>query len=124
MHHLVVVGILKGTGSLLDNESNIVWGEQGSMPALVHPGSKGVLLTKGHNHIGQCRSMDGCLTKVKEGQDVRMVEHGDRPGLAQEQTSRIRVGIFGLNDLDGYLPPQLLILREVDFAHAPAPEQT
>jgi hypothetical protein len=68
--------------------------------------------------------MDGCLTKVKEGQDVRMVENGDSPCLAQEKTSCIGVGIFSLNDLDGYLPPQLLIIREVDFAHAPASEYT
>src|SRR6266568_4088656 len=115
MHNLVVMGVLKSTGSLLDNEPNILWGEQGS---------KGVLLTKGHHHIGQCHAMDGCLTKVKEWQDMRMVEHGDSPGLAQEKTSRIGVGIFGLNDLDGYLPSQLLIFREIDFAHAPASEQT
>ena len=68
--------------------------------------------------------MDGGLTKVKEWQDVRMVEHGDSPGLALKKTGRIGVGIFSLNDLDGYLPSQLLILRKVDFAHAPASEQT
>src|SRR5260370_15066776 len=124
MHNLMVMGVLKGTGSLLYNNSNILWGEQGSIPALLHPGSKGVLFTKGHNHIGQCRSMDGCLTKVKEWQDVRMGEHGDSSCLAQEKTSRIGVGIFSLNDLDGYLPSQLVILRKVDFAHAPASEQT
>src|SRR5216683_3011071 len=50
--HLMAVGVLKGTGSLLYNQCNIVWGEQGSLPALLHPGSKGALLTKGHHHIG------------------------------------------------------------------------
>src|SRR5260370_36467643 len=94
------------------------------MPALLHPGSKGVFFTKGHHHIGQCRSMDGCLTKVKEWQDVRMVEHCDSPGLAQEKMSLIGVGIFSLNDLDGYLPFPPLILRKVDFAQPPPSEHT
>src|SRR5258707_5828699 len=124
MHNLVVMGVLQGTGGLLDKTSHIVGGEQGSIPALLHPGSKGALLTKGHDHIGQDRSMNACLTKVKEWQDVRMVEHGDSPGLALKKTCRIRIGIFGLDDLDRYVPSQLVIFRKVDFAHAPASEQT
>jgi hypothetical protein len=68
--------------------------------------------------------MNACLTKVKEGQDVRMVEHGDSPGFALKKTCCIRIGIFGLDDLDRYVPSQLVILRKVDFAHAPASEQT
>jgi hypothetical protein len=53
-----------------------------------------------------------------------MVEHGNGPCLSLKKTSRIGIGIFSLNDLDGYLPSQLLICRKVDFAHATAPEQT
>jgi hypothetical protein len=68
--------------------------------------------------------MDGCLTKVKEWQDVRMVKHGDSPGLAQKKACRIGVGIFGLDDFDGYFSSQLVILRKVDFAHASPSEQT
>jgi hypothetical protein len=124
MHNLAIMSVLEGTGGLLDKKSHIVWGERGSIPALLHPGSKRALLTKGHNHIGQYRSMDGCLTKVKEWQDVRMVEHSDSPGLALKKACRIGVGIVGLDDLDRYLPSQLLILGKVDFAHATASEQT
>ena len=124
MHNLVVMCVLEGTGSLLYNKTNIVRGEQESIPALLHPGSKGVLFTKGHDHIGQYHAMDGCLTKVKQGQDVRMVEHGDSPGLALKKACRIGVGIFGLDDLDRYLPSKLVILRKVDFAHTPTSERT
>ena len=67
--------------------------------------------------------MNGCLTKVEKWQDVRMVEGSDSPGLALKQACRIRVEVFGLDDLDCYLPSELLILRQVDFAHAPASEQ-
>src|SRR5947199_5887264 len=123
MHNLVVVGVLKGTGGLLYNKSHILGRGPGSIPALLHPCSKSALLTKGHDHIGQCRSMDGCLTKVKERQDVRMVEHGDSPCLSLKKTSRIGIGIFSLNDLDGYLPSQLVIRRKIDFPHATASEQ-
>src|SRR5438270_2579353 len=117
MHNLAIMGVLEGTGGLLDNIPHILWGKQGSIPALLHPGSKSALLTKGHDHIGQYRSMDGCLTKVKEWQNVRMVEHGDSPGLALKKTSRIGVEIFGLDDLDGYVPSELVILSKVDFTH-------
>ncbi len=53
-----------------------------------------------------------------------MIEHSDRPGLALKETCRIGVRIFSLNDLNGDLPSQLLILREVDFAHTSTSEQT
>ena len=124
MHNLVVMCVLEGTGSLLYNKTNIVRGEQESIPALLHPGSKGVLFTKGHDHIGQYRSMNGCFTKVKEWQDVTMVEHGDSPGLALKKASCVGIGIFGLDDLDRYLSSKLVILRKIDFAHTPTSERT
>src|SRR5215471_21702802 len=98
MHNLVIMGILESIGGLLDNISNILWGEQGRIPVLLHPGNKSAIPAKGHDHIGQDRSMNGCLAKVKEWQDVRMVEHGDSPGLAQKQACRIGVVIVGLDD--------------------------
>jgi hypothetical protein len=42
---------------------------------------------------------------------LKMIEHGDSPGLALKKACRIGVGIFGLNELDRYLPSQLVILR-------------
>jgi hypothetical protein len=94
------------------------------MPALLYPGGKGALLTKRHDHIGHCCSIDGRLTKVEEWQNVRMVEHGDSPGFALKKACRIGIESICLEYLDRYLPSQLIIFCKVHFAHAPTSEQT
>ncbi len=61
-----------------------------------------------------------CAADIVDGNDVGMIEIGDRASLGQ-----IRLGIFGLRDqfgvrhLDGDRPIQLLVLGQIDETEAP-----
>ena len=63
------------------------------------------------------------LVKVKERQDMRVIEFGDSLCLAQEEPHYILRSFVGIgtklvtNDFDGHLPVDARILSEVDFAH-------
>ena len=65
------------------------------------------------------------LPGVENGADVRMVQHRRRPGFAHEPLDPLR-GFRRVEerDLEGHLPSELHILRQVDRAHAAAAEQS
>ena len=67
--------------------------------------------------------VQACLARVREVDGAVQAWAFLDPDYALKQACRIRVEVFGLDDLDRYLPSKLVILGQVDFAHAPASEQ-
>jgi hypothetical protein len=61
---------------------------------------------------------------VEDGQDVRVVERGDCPGLALEALQPLRVrGHVGGKYLDRHLAPETRVPRPVDLAHPASPSK-
>src|SRR6266705_2191858 len=85
------------------------------------------LRTECHHHVSEGRVIQIFLTEVKEGQNVRVIELSNCPGLTLEESGRFSgcsaIGgssSFGPNYLDSYLPMEACILDEIDFTHGTA----
>src|SRR2546429_9148383 len=99
----------------------------GQATSLVQPEYQGAFWTVVHDQVSNARSITGSFSVVIEGQDMRMIEHGNCSCLALEEAGGLLngtgVGIgshFRSNNLDGYLTLDGGILCKVDFAHATA----
>jgi hypothetical protein len=57
-----------------------------------------------------------------DGEDVGVIERGDRARLLLEPAESLRVGGLGGKDLQGDVAPQPGITRPVDLTHPPCPE--
>src|SRR5712691_6776205 len=120
--NLAGMGMLQSAGRLLEKIPNILWGEQCGTVALLEPISERAFFAVGHNHIGQGGSIDTFLTKVIEGQDVRVVKGDDGSHLALEEASSLFGGVgvgisgrFSSDDLDRDLAMNADVFGEVDF---------
>lgn len=63
------------------------------------------------------------LARIRNGADAAMFEARRGPHFAEEAMPGVAIGIYaGRQELDGYLPPEDLILGAIHHAH-PAPAE-
>ena len=109
------VGGVEGAGDLGQQVGRQARVERPSLEPIVEVGA----LDVAH---GQERGALG-LTGLVDGDDVGVVDRGRQLRLAQEAgAERLVVCVFGGEQLEGHLAPELALLGEVDDAHAAAPQ--
>src|SRR5438552_245464 len=83
-------------------------------------------MAKRHDHIGERRFIDAFLAKVEQGQNMWVIEHGNRSHLALEKpislSIRIRFSIRA-HHLDSYLASNARIFCLVNLTHPAAPDE-
>ena len=95
--NLFIVGILKCFSSLTDKIGDILHREHIVTGMLMQPVSKRPFRAKRHDNVDESRPIDLLLAVTKQGQNMRMIEPGNSPGFALEETNRIFSNIaFGI----------------------------
>src|SRR2546423_5806829 len=94
---LFIVGILKRISSLTDKIGDILYREHIVIGTPMQPVSKRTFRAKGHDNVDEGRTIDLLLAVTKQGQNMRMIEPGNSPGFALEETDGIFSNIaFGI----------------------------
>ena len=117
MDDALAVGVFQGQGDLADDLGGATLRHRDFRINLLFERRAGDV-----RHRDERPAVD--LPGVEHGADVRMLQHGRRPGFADEPLGPLRrFRPVEERDFEGHLPAELGILRQVDRAHAAAAEQ-
>src|SRR6266700_4419657 len=124
MDNLMLMRMLKGIGSLLDNISDLLR-RKGPLRVVLQPFSKRSILPKRHHHIHQWNAFNSHLIRIVKRQDMGMIELSNGTRFTQEQANAFarglrisKISLIAMNNFDGDLPMKKLIFGQIYLTHA------